>query len=359
MRFNTISWAFCIGGKLSFFFLIMAFGINSFAQEGRFNQADRAKDSIKQRMRDSIVFSYMAKAALKYPSIRQIDISTETFFHGDLDAKLNGKDWFKGKIAVYRNTANFNIPVLSWKKSSIQAQFGALYQHLQVTDIYDGNNSQPMRKSDLDNTSIHLGTRYNRTDSLFNIPVNFNLGVSSVIDQSFTKSRFMYTGVVIFQILRTPKTALSAGVVVSSNPSSFSPIMPLISYSHQFNALGLELFIDIPTRIMLRKELGAKSSLSIGIDTGETLSFLNLNYSTLPRDVIYSTIEVKQGIKYEYQISRKAVLSISTGLLSTYSADIIKRNDYQMNKILENKIGDVSYVNISISFLPFLRGCRL
>lgn len=261
---------------------------------------------------------------------------------------------------VLRNNVNFNIPGVYWGRNSLSSSFGIEYQHIKFTEMQSNSGSLPFNETSVDETTLSFGIRYNRVDSLFHLPVNYNIGVSSKFSPDMTKYRVIANGVVFFQIIRNPRTSLSLGAIASTSSSSPVPLLPLISYYYKLGIWNMELFVDIPYRLALRKEFSSKSSISLGVDIDESFTFLDLKYNNFPPDVMYSSIDVKKRLTYEYLFSKNIILGISAGLMATYSSELQKQNTFKSNgSVLDNKSSEEFYFNVTLSMLPFLRNHKL
>jgi hypothetical protein len=208
----------------------------------------------------------------------------------------------------------------------------------------------------MDITTLSLQLAASRSDSLFNRPVVYNVGVTALTNASFSQSRFIVTGLVSFSLRRTATTSLSIGALFAIDPSSPSPVVPFVSYFHSFNALHLELYADFPSRVVLRRPLSPKSALSLGSNLGGNLSFFNINHTTLPQDAIHTILELKTGFLYEYRFSPKMVLGVNTGILSTLRSKMLENKANVSDSFLENNNASVPFINLSVSFLPFWKG---
>lgn len=72
----------------------------AFSQTNNTNPSDSIKRIYMAKMRDSIMFVYMQKAALKYPAIRQLTISNDYVHKGDFESNINGNELFKSKTGI-------------------------------------------------------------------------------------------------------------------------------------------------------------------------------------------------------------------------------------------------------------------
>jgi hypothetical protein len=313
-------------------------------------------DEILTRKRDdSIKMAQRSAAAIQYPLLRQGFISTDVIGTGNITAKLRGNDFFKAKEQITRVRANFNLPVAQWGKNKISANFNYLYQHIDISQVTSYNPAVPVHNSSSDFTTISLSAGYTRVDTLFHHQVIFSANVSGVTDELSSIRRVNELVGVIVPIKQTATTVFSVGLFYSHDPTIQFPVIPLISYMHKFQTGDFRLFVDLPTRVLVKKQLSAKSWLSLGTELSESQSYLKLNESLLPRNAINTTLELKTGPGYEYLIGKKLMIGINGGLLSTLSSRIFQQGQASSTYFIKNTNSAVPYIGFTVSFLPFIQ----
>lgn len=217
--------------------------------------AQQNTEAIKKRMMDSIKSVYLDAYALKYPGIRQVTISHEVVMPGKINTELNGKSLFDGRYWVSKTNANINLPAYRWNKNSIVASIGATHNSFHLNNIKNYNSQFGILPQETSKTTVTTSLSYVRNDSLFGKPVIFNVGATALFNADFSRQRFLYTAVIMFELKRTTTSSLSIGAVFIKDPSATVPFAPLISYWHKISSLEAELFVNAPYRIALRKNL--------------------------------------------------------------------------------------------------------
>ncbi|MDB4901992.1 MAG: hypothetical protein JWQ63_1273 [Mucilaginibacter sp.] len=317
--------------------------------------AQTPDDILKNKIADSIKMDRRSAAAIQYPLLRQGFISTDITGAGNITAKLHGSDFFKAKEQITRVRANFNLPVAQWGKNRISANFNYLYQHIDISQVTNYNPAVPVHHSSNSFTTIGLTAGYTRVDTLFNHQVIFSANVSGVTDELSTIRRVNELVGVIVPIKQTATTVFSVGLFYSHDPTIQFPVIPLISYMHKFQTGDFRLFVDLPTRVLVKKQLSAKSWLSLGTELSESQSYLKLNEPLLPRNAINTTLELKTGPGYEYLIGKKLMIGINGGLLSTLSSRIFQQGQASSTYFIKNTNSAVPYIGFTVSFLPFIQ----
>jgi hypothetical protein len=313
-------------------------------------------DEILTRKRDdSIKMAQRSAAAIQYPLLRQGFISTDVIGAGNITAKLRGNDFFKAREQTTRVRANFNLPVAQWGKNRISANFNYLYQHIDISQVTNYNPAVQVHNSSYDFTTIALTAGYTRVDTLFHHQVIFSANVSGVTDELSSIRRVNELVGVIVPIKQTAATVFTVGLFYSHDPTVQFPVIPLISYMHKFQTGNIQLFADLPTRVLVKKQLSRESWLSLGTELAGTQSYLKLNEPSLPRNAISTTLELKTGPGYEYLIGKKLMIGINGGLLSTLSSRIFEQGQSSSTYFIKNKNSAVPYIGFTVSFLPFIK----
>jgi len=310
----------------------------------------------KQKMIDSLRSAGLDEYAIRYPMLRQGMFATDFIGKGRVKSELNGQPLKEGEAAMHRIRSNFKLPLSQWGKNAITATVTYQQQRYEANSVteYDPQNTAAEHFT-LDKATVGLSATYTRADSLFNRPVFFSGTVTGVTDELSSIKRLNYTFGVTLPIKRTPVTALTLGFVVIVDPSSVAPFIPVFSYWHKFKSADLELFADVPSRVIVRKQLSKKSWATLGSELGGNLMFFDLNQPSLPQDVAYSTLEIRSGGTFEYQVSKKIILGVNGGLYTTSSSRMFDRRDKPTDYFLKTQTGTVPYISLSVSILPFLK----
>jgi hypothetical protein len=310
----------------------------------------------RQKKIDSVKEAYLDGYAIRYPILRQGSISTDVIGSANTNSLLYGNPLFTGKVSIVREKANFNIPLTRWGKNSLVASINYINQHFDIDHVQSFNPRFPVQDSKFDKAAVGFSVSYSRADSLFNKAVIYSGTVSGFTDQLSAIQRVNYIGSIVFPLSHTATTSYTLGLVVIIDPSTPSPVLPVFSYWHKFQASDLELYVDLPTRISLRKQLSPKSWASFGTELGGTFSFLSLNnQSIVPQDDTYSTLELKTGPTFEYMVSKKIIFGVTGGMFSTLTSRVFKRNTSANDYFIRNNNSSTPFVNFTISFLPFFR----
>lgn len=309
----------------------------------------------RKHMMDSIREKYIDRLAWKNPVIRQAGVSTEVFAPGDMKSDLYGNSFFKSRFQTVRTNAYFSVPIVHIKKNIFSAGFAVSHQTMQLYDVTSYDPSLQVPKMQVQNTLLSTSLTYTRVDSLFHRPVVYSVSASGLIDAKSAMYRLGFTAVISVTVVQTKRSTLSLGLMVIIDPSVPVPVIPFISYYHQFKSPGLEFFLD-PSRIALRKELNSRNSISLSNNIGGNLSLFKREITNLPIQQAYSTLEIKSGLVYEHLLANKMVLSLSAGVNNTFTSKVLEANKYTGDPFIKNTQSMVPYVKAGVSFLPFWKG---
>jgi len=333
--------------KISLTVVLISLSSLAFAQQNTGTTERIRIDSVKEDAID--------QAALIYPRIRQFSISHVQGYNGNIRAKMNGNALFDGKIKMGRTNINMNLPLIDTKNNAFITSLGVVHQYTELSEVQSlipGNtvmeigNYIPM---------LSLGATFVHRDSIFNHPVTFTGSLSGLFNPSLSKRQITFTGLITVPLIQRQYTRITAGLVVNLDPSSPIPAFILVSYFHKFKAADMDLIVDAPYRIALRKPIKSRSSLTLQTELGGNNSFFTFDGSSLPNKLTFSTLEIKSGLLFEYRATKKMVFSLSAGGLSTVTSKIFEQGEKSSNPIIENKQGTVPYAQVGISLLPFWR----
>lgn len=304
---------------------------------------------------DSIKNAAIDQAALMYPRIRQFSITHMQGIEGNISSKLNDKALFNGRNQMGRTNINMNLPLIDTKNNSSIGSLGVVHQFTKIREVESLIPGTTVMETDNYIPMLSLGAAFVHRDSLFNHPVTFTGSLSGLFNSSFSKRQITFTGLITVPIIQKQYTRLTGGLVVNIDPSSPIPAFVLLSYFHKFRRADVDLIVDAPYRVAMRKPIKSRSSLTLQTELGGNNSFFAFEGTALPNKLTFSTLEIKSGLLFEYRATKKLVFSLSGGALSTVTSKIFEQGEKSSNAIIENKQGTVPYAQVGISLLPFWR----
>lgn len=312
-------------------------------------------NSAKQKIVDSIKRSYVLTLSVKSPLLRQGYISTDIIGSGTVNFKMNDQQLFKGKMRSFHTNANITLPVVAWKNKSLNVSIGQSLQYTGIDNITSYNSRLAANSYSFNRNTIALSVSCGGTDSLLGRPVIYTGSITMLSDNLIIMRKISATGLLLFPLKRTATSSLSIGGILIVDPTSKVPFVPFVSYWKKLEFQDLELFIDLPKRAVIRKQLNAKFSSNIGVDLTPQTSFFDFDApGEVPSKVIYNTVGLKTGIGVEYRLSKYVILGFNGGMYSTISSKMFNQDKWFGNAFITSTTATAPYCNVSLFLLPLI-----
>jgi hypothetical protein len=294
--------------------------------------------------------------AIRFPSLRQAAVGIDFFGSSHYVSKLNGKDFVSGDARKARLNSFFTIPIAKWDGNAISA---TVYHTENFFDVRSANNQlaepQVMTGSRSKGT-LGLSLNFSRIDLLFNRPVIYSAIFTGISDNDnlSTVRRFNFNGAISFPIVHTADRYLSLGLLVAIDPSSPTPVVPLINYFQRLNNHGLQLAIDLPQGVSIRQALSRNSWIYFASNDRSYATFYKgSNVTALSDKYSYNTIELQTGPGFEYLIGKYVILGISGGLNNNLSGRGLLKGKSYNDPFIKTTYKSSAYGEFRISLLPF------
>lgn len=291
--------------------------------------------------------------AIRYPGLRQVAFTASGFGYSDFDARLHDDNFSGGKIKTGRISTFVNTPALKWKGNSLSATIAHTYTTVQLKDIVNDLPAAQLMPLTANSNTFDLALNYSRAGSVFHHPVIYALVVRGISDGVNSLRRFNFNGSFNVPLKSTENTSCSVGLLVLIDPSSPIPVEPIVSYWHRFAASGIELIVDLPNGINVKKAVAKNAWLMIGSNQQSYSIFYNQHNAFLDGKTSYNTIELKSGAAFEYLFAKKIMLTVGGGINNYLSARVFKSGEDYSNASLISENKAVPYLNIGLSLLTF------
>lgn len=291
--------------------------------------------------------------AIRYPILRQFNTVINSYSYGDFEAKNNDQRFASGKTRTLRTSSFFNTPAVQWSGNSLSATIFYTYTSIELKDNINYLPEPQVKSLTSDKSTIDLAINYSRSDSIFGHPIVYSLIVNFISDKLTTVRRFNFNGSFSLPLIRKRNTSLSVGALLLIDPSSPTPVVPIINYYHKFASSGIELIVDLPTGINLKKQAFKNAWVCIGSNQNSYATFYKSDKGLLNGKASYNTIEVRNGVLFEYLFSKKLILGLGGGINSSLSSRVFKNREDFSSASLISKNKAVHYVGVSLSLLPF------
>ncbi len=320
--------------------------------------AQSPKEAAMKRMLDSIKLAALSGYATKYPMLRQGAFAVDIIGSRQVKGELNGNDLFEGKTGISRIRSNFNIPLAQFGKNIVAGTVSYQQIHFTTNGVKIYQPDFAAVDQSLTKQTVGFTVSFTRLDSLFNRPISYSGSLSGLTNEFSSIKRLNYIGNIIYSVSRTPTSSWAVGLAVVIDPSSVAPVVPFVSYWHHYKNSDLDLFIDMPSRIALRKQLSSKSWASLGSELGGNLYFFDLNQASLPQNAVYSAIDLRTGLTLEYMLTKKLVVGVSGGMYTLARSTMFDNNAKTSDYFFRTNGGTVPYLSVSLSLLPFLKSWK-
>jgi hypothetical protein len=204
-----------------------------------------------------------------------------------------------------------------------------------------------------DKSTFDLALNYARSGRIFDHPVVYSLVVRGITDGVNSFRRLNLNGSINFPLKKTENTTFSVGLLALIDPSSPIPVEPIINYYHKFVSSGLELIVDLPTGVNLKKQVAKNAWVSAGSNQHSYTIFYDRHNAFLDGKVSYNTIELKSGAAFEYLFAKNIMLTVDGGLNSFLSARLFEDGENYNNASIASSNKSVPYVNVGLSLVSF------
>lgn len=169
-------------------------------------------------------------------------------------------------------------------------------------------------------------------------------------DRYFERVKGMFAGTMVLKA--NARTKMTAGILVSIDPSAQTPFIPTFSYEHRFMN-GLIADIVLPRSLYLRKFVfNNNGRISLGTEMDRT-SFYLYNLDGTSQKYEYRQLDINSGLTYEHALGKHFMLTAKSGMKYTPSGRIFKKQESFADPVYQTKPDPAFYVNIGLSFNPF------
>ncbi|MBB6499860.1 DUF6268 family outer membrane beta-barrel protein [Pedobacter cryoconitis] len=187
--------------------------------------------------------------------------------------------------------------------------------------------------------------------SLFGKRIIYNSSV--IVDGSnkyLERVRGIFTGTMVLKA--NQRTKMTAGFLVSIDPSAQTPFLPTFSYEHKFNN-GLIADIVLPRSLYLRKMVfNNNGRISLGSELDRT-SFYLYNLDGTNQKYEYRQLDINSGLTYEHAIGKYFMITAKSGMKYTPSGRIFKKEESFADPVYKITPDPAFYFKMGISFNPF------
>jgi len=292
----------------------------------------------------------MAYIAEKFPITRVLNVEYNQMAPYTFSSKLKGQELQEGKVKnFHRAKMSANINLITKQKWVLSTNLN--YRYISANTEMDDPASSLFfgSKEDYQYHSESLSFTY--FSKLFKKMVIYSASASmDGSEQHFERLRGIATATMVLKA--NAKTKMSVGVFVAIDPTVQTPVIPTFTYEHKFNN-GLIADIILPRSVYLRKRIAENGRLSIGSELDVTSFYLH----SANKDDKYEfrQLDINSGLVYEHYLGNSFIVTLKTGTKSMMRSRVFEKSESYDSYIFQAKPQSAFYVNIGLSFDPFIK----
>jgi len=302
-------------------------------------------DSIKRKTAKAIT--------TRFPSTRFLDFQYEQFSGSDYTSKLYDLPYEKGSVqSQKRFKAAINLPIIKKEKWTLSGSARYKFEGFDFENVENfPTNALPITHTETENFHFFsTGLNFTYFSQLFGKTFVYN---ASVTAEGSNGGYERINGTIIgsFLLKKTERTTMTAGLLLNSSNTSFSPILPTFTYEHRFRNSQWTLDLILPKYVYMRRPLLDKGRISIGTSFDGESFYVYPHQSGYKEVYQFNRNEIKSGFIYEYMLSKKIITTFRAGLNTTLEGNYRLRG--ATNEIMTLKQDMNGYFNVGISYNPF------
>lgn len=303
------------------------------------------------QVKDSMSTKTMAYIAEKFPITRALNIEYNLLTPYTFSSTLRGRELPEAKVKnFYRAKMSANINLITKQKWVLGTNLNYRYVSANTEMNDPAGNLFFRSKEDYHYHSESLSLTY--FSKLFNRMMIYSASASvDGSDQHFERLRGIATATMVLR--SNAKTKMTVGLLVAIDPSVQTPVIPTFTYEQKFNN-GLIADILLPKSVYLRKRIAENGRLSIGSELDGTSLYL-YNIDSADKKYEFRQIEINSGLMYEHYLGSSFVASLKGGAKSIVEGRLFEKSESYGSYIFQAKPQTTFYVNVGLSFDPFIK----
>jgi hypothetical protein len=327
--------------KIILAFGILIFSLNSFSQNN---------DTIPKGVQESKILPLEAAAfvAEKIPSTRAFNLEFTNTSPYNFTTEKGGDTSQEGKVKRFSQIKmSTNVDFIKKKNWLLSTTLGYNYTSMKADIILP--SSTGINTVDHGFHSFYAGGNFTYLSTLFHKRTIFTAGIMLEGSEKYIeKVRGLLMGTMILKA--NERTKMSVGVAVNIDAHAQIPVIPTFSYEHKFaNRLTVDMIL--PRYVYIRKYIFGNGKISLGSEMDQTAFYL-YNIDGTNQKYQYSQLDINSGLVYEHLIAKRFIFTAKTGIRSTPSGRLYKKNSYS-DPVFKVNADPTFYFNAGISFDPF------
>jgi hypothetical protein len=303
---------------------------------------------------DSIEKKTIKAITTRFPSTRFLDLQYEQFSTSDYQSDLYGEPFENGTVkSQKRFKAAMNFPVVKKDKWTLSASLRYKMDAFELDNVTNTpvQGGPPVNHGTSE--TFHFfstGLNYTYYSKLFGKIFIYNASITAEgSDEGFERVNATLIG--SFVLKKNESTTITAGLLVMSDNTSLSPVIPMFTYEHKFSGSKWTMDLVFPRYLYFRRPLLEKGRLTLGPTISGESFYVYPNQPGLKKVYQYNRNEIKTGFIYEYWATKNIITTISAGYNYMFNGTFRERG--ATNEIMEITHDGNGYVNIGVSYNPF------
>ncbi|SEK78018.1 hypothetical protein [Parapedobacter koreensis] len=282
-----------------------------------------------------------------YPLVKPYIVQLDRVARADYTNRHQDEEFGRGNASMLRFMALGSFPIYKQGKTTFAGS--VLYTHMAISN--SGMSGLPGFIPDrrMQINDVNLTTSMFHRGNLWNKPVLHNVNIIMASTNLVYVRKVFVTAVSSLIFVKGPATRYTLGVYVTSDPSSTTPVIPVISYWHRLGGGPWEIDAVFPQKIILRKANFLKGWLSIGPELAGS-SFFTPESDALRGNHENLSAELCSGIGYERLFGR-ILAGARAGYRNTIQSRLMKVYNRNTDYLFETDAKGSAYFNFSISFV--------
>lgn len=290
----------------------------------------------------------LARAELpSYPLLRPLMLQYERINNADYTQRdREGETLGEGQAQVTRFRAFGSMPV--YQKRKITLSTSVMYTYENISDYTRKEAYAPLSKNTIDIHDVDLTLSGIYRGFLWKKPIihTGNITFSSPNLVQVKKVSAMASSSIVF--IKGTRTRYSLGLLFVLDPFIAIPVMPMITYWHQFENPLWEADVILPQKIIFRRSGFLHGWLSIGTELYGNGFFVS-ELTQLTGNYEYRYADLFSGIGYERPFG-KLILGVRTGFRSTIQGRMLKVYNRSGDYVFDTKTNTIPYINLHASW---------
>jgi hypothetical protein len=305
----------------------------------------------KAQSQDSLANKVTEYAADKFAERRPFSIDYKQYGNYNSSSNLRGHELPEGEFGKWSQlSASANINLFQNRRWLVQANGFYRYVSAEYNFPTSTGTSQKVSRDHHYHTEglnlTYFSKLFGKT-AIYSGSINIDWS-----ERSLERVRGVFTGAIVLKA--NNRTKINIGILYSTDPSTFVRVIPTLLFEHKFNK-SLMADIYLPRYAYLRKKVFGSGRLSAGWELDPQTTFFLNDLDNSGTTYQYRQVDVNAGLLYEHILPASIILSLRAGVRINPYARTFEKDRSFTDYTWEGRADPAPYVNIGLSFNPFVK----